>query len=111
MKKLRSDIDLKKHESLTKEKSSTKKKKEIITISDSNYEVEFIINEDVENSNGKTSIKGNKVLSPIEGRVFLSKDSSEKGVKVGDVIKKGDVICYIESMKVVNAINPNFLVR
>ena len=107
-KKLRSDIDLKKHESLTKEKSSTKKKKEIITINDSNYEVEFIINEDVENSNGKTSIKGNKVLSPIEGRVFLSKDSSEKGVKVGDVIKKGDVICYIESMKVVNAIKSEF---
>ena len=108
MKKLRSDIDLKKHESLTKEKSSTKKKKEIITINDSNYEVEFIINEDIENSNGKTSIKGNKVLSPIEGRVFLSKDSSEKGVKVGDVIKKGDVICYIESMKVVNAIKSEF---
>ena len=108
MKKLRSDIDLKKHESLTKEKSSTKKKKEIITINDSNYEVEFIINEDIENSNGKTSIKGNKVLSPIEGKVFLSKDSSEKGVKVGDVIKKGDVICYIESMKVVNAIKSEF---
>ena len=108
MKKLRSDIDLKKHDSLTKEKSSTKKKKEIITINDLNYEVEFIINEDVENSNGKTSIKGNKVLSPIEGRVFLSKDSSEKGVKVGDVIKKGDVICYIESMKVVNAIKSEF---
>ena len=108
MKKLRSDIDLKKHDSLTKEKSSTKKKKEIITINDSNYEVEFIINEDIENSKGKTSIKGNRVLSPIEGRVFLSKDSSEKGVKVGDVIKKGDVICYIESMKVVNAIKSEF---
>ena len=108
MKKLRSDIDLKKHVSLTKEKSSTKKKKEIITIYGSNYEVDFIINEDIENSNGKSLIKGNKVLSPIEGKVFLCKDSSEKGVKVGDVIKKGDVICYIESMKVVNAIKSEF---
>ena len=108
MKKLRSDIDLKKHESLTKEKSSNKKKKEIITINDSNYEVEFIINEEIENNNGKSLIKGNKILSPIEGKVFLSKDSSEKGVKVGDVIKKGDVICYIESMKVVNAIKSEF---
>ena len=107
-KKLRSDIDLKKHESLTKEKSSNKKKKEIITINDSNYEVEFIINEEIENNNGKSLIKGNKILSPIEGKVFLSKDSSEKGVKVGDVIKKGDVICYIESMKVVNAIKSEF---
>ena len=108
MKKLRSDIDLKKHESLIMEKSSTMKKKEIITINESNYEVEFIINEEIQNSNGKSLIKGNKILSPIEGKVFLTKDSSEKGVKVGDVIKKGDVICYIESMKVVNAINSEF---
>ena len=108
MKKLRSDIDLKKHESLTMEKSSAIKKKEIITINESNYEVEFIINEEIQNSNGKSLIKGNKILSPIEGKVFLTKDSSEKGVKVGDVIKKGDVICYIESMKVVNAIKSEF---
>ena len=108
MKKLRSDIDLKKHESLIMEKSSTMKKKEIITINESNYEVEFIINEEIQNSNGKSLIKGNKILSPIEGKVFLTKDSSEKGVKVGDVIKKGDVICYIESMKVVNAIKSEF---
>ena len=108
LKKLRSDIDLKKHESLTMEKSSTMKKKEIITINESNYEVEFIINEEIQNSNGKSLIKGNKILSPIEGKVFLTKDSNEKGVKVGDVIKKGDVICYIESMKVINAIKSEF---
>ena len=108
LKKLRSDIDLKKHESLTMEKGSAMKKKEIIAINESNYEVEFIINEEIHNSNGKSLIKGNKILSPIEGKVFLTKDSSEKGVKVGDVIKKGDVICYIESMKVVNAINSEF---
>ena len=108
LKKLRSDIDLKKHESLTMEKGSAMKKKEIIAINESNYEVEFIINEEIQNSNGKSLIKGNKILSPIEGKVFLTKDSSEKGVKVGDVIKKGDVICYIESMKVVNAINSEF---
>ena len=108
LKKLRSDIDLKKHESLTMGKSSTMKKKEIITINESNYEVEFIINEEIHNSNGKSLIKGNKILSPIEGKVFLTKDSNEKGVKVGDVIKKGDVICYIESMKVINAIKSEF---
>lgn len=108
LKKLRSDIDLKKHESLTMDKSSAMKKKEIITINESNYEVEFIINEEIHNSNGKSLIKGNKILSPIEGKVFLTKDSNEKGVKVGDVIKKGDVICYIESMKVINAIKSEF---
>ena len=45
-----------------------------------------------------------EVLAPIEGVFYLTKESSETPVKVGDVIKKGDVIGYIESMKVYNAI-------
>ena len=70
LKKLRSDIDLKKHESLTIEKSSAMKKKEIITINESNYEVEFIINEEIHNSNGKSLIKGNKIYHLLKERYF-----------------------------------------
>ncbi|MDH5382548.1 MAG: oxaloacetate decarboxylase, partial [Cyclobacteriaceae bacterium] len=44
------------------------------------------------------------VLAPIEGNFMLVKEGSEKPVKVGDQIKKGDRIGYIESMKVYNAI-------
>ncbi|MEM6803866.1 MAG: biotin/lipoyl-containing protein [Bacteroidota bacterium] len=44
------------------------------------------------------------ILAPLEGTFYLSKESSDTPVKVGDSIKKGDVIGYIESMKVFNAI-------
>ncbi|WP_456458101.1 biotin/lipoyl-containing protein [Reichenbachiella sp.] len=45
-----------------------------------------------------------EILAPLEGKVFLTKDSSETAKKVGDTIQEGDVICYIEAMKVVNAV-------
>lgn len=51
-----------------------------------------------------TTGKEKHVLAPLEGKFFLTKDSSEKPVKVGDVIKKDDIIGYIESMKTYNAI-------
>jgi pyruvate carboxylase subunit B len=44
------------------------------------------------------------VVAPLEGKFYLTKDSGEKGIKVGDVVNEGDTIAYIESMKVVNAI-------
>lgn len=45
-----------------------------------------------------------EVLSPLEGKFMLTKDTSEKAIKVGDTLKEGDVVCYIESMKTYNAI-------
>jgi len=45
-----------------------------------------------------------EILAPLEGKVFLTKDSSEIAKKVGDVLNEGDVVCYIEAMKVVNAV-------
>ena len=57
-------------------------------------------------SNGGGNFK--EVLAPLEGRFYLTKSSSEKAVAIGDVIKKGDTIAYIESMKVINAITSEF---
>lgn len=51
-------------------------------------------------SNGAT--KG--VASPLEGKFFLTKDTSEKALKVGDTVNEGDIIGYIESMKTYNAV-------
>jgi len=45
-----------------------------------------------------------ETLSPLEGKFFLTKESSEKALKVGDTIKEGDLIGYIESMKTYNAV-------
>lgn len=44
------------------------------------------------------------VTAPLEGTFYLTKDSGETPVKVGDKIKAGDTVGYIESMKVYNAI-------
>ncbi len=51
-----------------------------------------------------TSGEGKEVLSPLEGKFFLVKSASDTPVKVGDAVKKGDVICYIEAMKTYNAV-------
>ena len=86
----------------SEESIPSKIKKEIITIGDSRYEVEYIDEEN--NSQSIKNPPGKKILSPIEGRVFLTKDSKDTAVKENDIVKKGDIICYIESMKVINAI-------
>lgn len=52
--------------------------------------------------------EGNDVVSPLEGKFFLTKDTSEAPLKVGDTVNEGDVICYVEAMKTYNAIRAEF---
>ena len=51
-------------------------------------------------SNGHTK----EILAPLEGTIFMTKDPSEKPLKVGDKVNVGDIVCYIEAMKVSNAV-------
>ena len=44
------------------------------------------------------------ILAPIEGKFYLTKETAEKGKKVGDIVKEGETVAYIEAMKVINAI-------
>ena len=44
------------------------------------------------------------IIAPLEGKFYLTKESSEKAIKVGDSIKVGDLIGYVEAMKTFNAI-------
>ena len=44
------------------------------------------------------------ILSPLEGKFYLTKETSEKAKKVGDKISEGETVAYIEAMKVINAI-------
>lgn len=44
------------------------------------------------------------VVAPLEGKFYLTNNPSDTAVKVGDVVAKGDTLCYIESMKTYNAI-------
>ncbi len=52
-------------------------------------------------ANGKVS---SEVIAPLEGKFMLTKDTSETPLKVGDKVKEGDLVCYIESMKTYNAV-------
>jgi pyruvate carboxylase subunit B len=45
-----------------------------------------------------------EILAPLEGKFYLTKESSEIPLKVGDQIKEGALIGYIEAMKTFNAI-------
>ncbi len=45
-----------------------------------------------------------EILAPLEGKFSLTKESSETAIKVGDTIKEGDRVGYIESMKVFNPV-------
>ena len=45
-----------------------------------------------------------EILAPLEGKFYLTKESSETAIKVGDEIKEGDLIGYVEAMKTFNAI-------
>ncbi|MBR5069635.1 MAG: oxaloacetate decarboxylase [Bacteroidales bacterium] len=48
--------------------------------------------------------EGADVLAPLEGKFFLVKNANEAPVKVGDMVKKGQTIGYIEAMKTYNAV-------
>ncbi len=47
---------------------------------------------------------GEPVSSPLEGKFYFTKDSSETALKVGDKVKAGDLVGYIEAMKTYNAV-------
>ena len=51
-------------------------------------------------SNGSSK----EILAPLEGKIYMTKDASESAIKVGDAVKVGDIVCYIEAMKVSNAV-------
>lgn len=54
-------------------------------------------------------VSGNIITSPIIG-TFYAAPSPDKApfVKVGDTVSAGDVVCIIESMKLMNEINSDF---
>ncbi|MEM7374810.1 MAG: biotin/lipoyl-containing protein [Bacteroidota bacterium] len=46
-----------------------------------------------------------EVLAPLEGTFYLTREASDIAIKVGDKVSKGQQLCYIEAMKVFNAIS------
>lgn len=48
------------------------------------------------------------ILAPLEGKFYRVKDSQETPKQIGEEVKAGDVIGYIEAMKTYNAIRADF---
>ena len=48
--------------------------------------------------------EGSDLLAPLEGKFFRVKETGEVPKNVGDAVKEGDVVGYIEAMKTYNAI-------
>ena len=59
--------------------------------------------------NTAEKIEGSIVKSPIVGTFYASPSPDKPPfVKVGDTVKKGDVIMIIESMKLMNEVQSDF---
>ena len=57
----------------------------------------------------KSETNGNTVKSPIVGTFYASPSPDKPPfVKIGDTVKKGDVIMIIESMKLMNEVQSDF---
>jgi pyruvate carboxylase subunit B len=56
-------------------------------------------------SKKSVSAEKNVIKSPLEGKFYLTRNQGDKGIAIGDIIKEGDTIGYVESMKVMNAIS------
>ncbi len=52
--------------------------------------------------------EGEEILAPLEGKFYRVKDAQETPKQVGETVKAGDVIGYIEAMKTYNAIRADF---
>jgi pyruvate carboxylase subunit B len=58
-----------------------------------------------ETSSATVHANGDKeILAPIEGNFMLTKNSTETPLQIGAIVQEGDLIGYIEAMKVYNAI-------
>lgn len=92
--------------------SMKKEEKQIVTLTE-NIPVEKVSTKDVtkvEMSEKKEEIEeGNLVKSPMVGTFYLKPSpNSEPYVKVGQKVKKGDTLCIIEAMKLMNEIESEF---
>jgi len=60
-------------------------------------------------SSGGSSAKGETVKSPIVGTFYkAASPDSDPFVKVGSKISKGDTLCIVEAMKIMNEIEAEF---
>lgn len=86
-------------------KKSTTIKKEIIT-ENSNTETKEINYKNISENNENT---GNIIKSPMVGTFYIKPAPTEEPyVEIGKQVKKGDTLCILEAMKLMNEIESEF---
>ena len=80
-----------------------------VTVNGQSYVVDVAYGEQAPKTQQQTAApaaagEGIEVLAPLEGKAYLVQSSSETPKQVGDHVEEGEVICYIEAMKVFNRI-------
>ena len=69
----------------------------------------FVAESEIQQKIETSKAEGNVITSPIVG-TFYRKPSPDKDpfIRVGDTVEKGDVLCIIEAMKMMNEIKSDF---
>lgn len=92
--------------------TAPKPKNMTITVEGKAYRVEVAYGQEATSTSEETTpttpptdnSKLATITAPLEGKLLMTKDSSEKPIALGDHLAVGDRVAYIESMKVINAI-------
>ena len=87
-----------------------KENKQTVVVTENSKEVnkeeEILTASNLENTK---KIEGNVVKSPMVGTFYAkSSPNSEPYVSLGQKVKKGDILCIIEAMKLMNEIESEF---
>ena len=82
-----------------------------VALNGQHYKVDIIYDDSTITSNVKdnaaelqSNSEGTDLLAPLEGKFYNVKETGEKPKNVGDAVKEGEVVGYIEAMKTYNAI-------
>lgn len=98
----------------TKIKMEKKTDKEVVVVSPETNKATDVVNKVsneiiVESNNAVVEESGNIVKSPMVGTFYMKPSpTSNPYVEVGSIVKKGDVLCIIEAMKLMNEIESEF---
>ena len=77
-----------------------------IEIASQRVKEEIYVREEIKEAE---TVKGNTIKAPIVGTFYASPaPDKDDFVKVGDSVKKGDVVCIVEAMKVMNEVVSEF---
>jgi acetyl-CoA carboxylase biotin carboxyl carrier protein len=90
-------------------KISMKKEEKTVVAVPKNVQVQNITEEVNEVKSKEEIAEGNIVKSPMVGTFYIKPSpNAEPYVEVGNEVKKGDVLCIIEAMKLMNEIESEF---